>query len=364
MLGKKGFQFLVLVLAGCTAAEGDDNSTDLETSTGQASTTEAEVSPASSTSAGTTGTSDSPNPTSTAESSSTGGACADVVPVDNPEGRNCSVQDQDCPDCHKCTWDWDGDNVQPPPEGGTVCVPVHADPVASLEPCTYQGPGQDNCGENEFCWSPAPDTNDGYCIEFCGSLGACPEGTVCQGSAAYDWGCVPTCDPFEPECVDDAEECVLYSNDDGQCIHVPDTLVSSVGAECFGLCGEGLICVTADVFGPDCEFGSCCAELCDADHPCSDPELECLSECGEAPQAPSACVPPQPSDPSQCPPEDAEPNYPWCSSTAGCDEGWGGGDECIELCFCHLECDAPSDCPTPETGDPTVTCEPVIGGTS
>lgn len=363
---KKGILLFVLVLGACPAAEGDGGSTGQESSTGEPATGAAESTAGSMPTAGSSSTTHAPTTSTTVagESSSTGEACADVVPVDNPELFNCSLQDQDCPDCHKCTWNWDGNRMLPG-EGGSVCMPVHADPVAMFEPCTYEGPGQDNCGENLFCWSPDPETSDGYCVEFCGDVDGCPDGTICQGSSGYDWGCIPTCDPFEPECLDDAEQCVLSSDGLGRCGYVPDGLVSAVGDQCYGVCGEGLICVPADTFGPGCEFDACCAELCNVDNPCSDPEVECLGECGEeATEVPSACVPPQEPDPSQCPPEGAEPNYPWCSSTAGCDEGWGGGNECIDLCFCHIECDVPEDCPVPETGNASRACERVIDGTS
>ncbi|MCR9162990.1 MAG: hypothetical protein ACE37F_14825 [Nannocystaceae bacterium] len=302
--------------------------------------------------------------TSTGAESSSADACVDVEPVDNPEMYNCSLMEQDCPPCYKCTHPWDGGNETYPIGIGSVCVP-YGD-VGLYEPCSYgDAPGVDDCGAGSFCWSPDESTTDGYCIALCGEDYTCPEGSSCSAGGDGQVGCMPTCDPFDPACPDPIEECLMLNQwPTAQCIGGPSGLPATVGEECMGYCGEGLACVTADSYGPGCEFELCCTDLCDAEHPCSNPEQECAGECGEAPEGLSACTVPTPPDPTACPPEGAEPNYPWCSESAGCDELWGGGDDCVEVCFCDLECETPADCPTPATGNPTVECEPVIDGGS
>lgn len=351
------------MMAGCPATVDEGGTEGSSSSGGEASgstSTNGDTSGESSTSAAST-------TTTAADSSSTGEVCADVVPVENPEMYNCSLVDQDCPACHKCTHAWDGDNEVHPLESGTVCVPVDPNPVDLYQPCSYgEGPGLDDCGADAFCWSPDEATTDGYCVAFCGPEETCPEGSLCSFGGDGDLGCIPSCDPFAPDCPDASEECLFlvgYS-EFATCVGGPSGSPTEVGDECHGWCGEGLGCVSAEVFGPGCAFDECCTALCDADHACSNPEQTCLGECAQSPEGISVCGVPLPPDPMQCPPDDAEPNYPWCSAIAGCDESWGGGNDCVDVCFCHLQCETPADCPVPATGNPTLECERVIDGGS
>lgn len=354
---------MTLVLAGCpassdgTGTDGTSGTSADATGTGTTSnstTGEAE----SSTTDPTTGGS-----TTSGDSSSTGIDCSVVEPVDNPEMYNCSLVDQDCPACHKCTHAWDGDNETYPVGSGTICVPVHEDPVGVFEPCSYDGLGLDNCGADAFCWSPDEATTDGYCVAFCGADYSCAEGSSCAAGAKGDLGCLPTCDPFAPDCPDEGEDC-LFLYDETQCVWLdPDFELPGDGEECSSWCAEGFACVSAEAYGPGCEFQGCCTPLCDADNPCASAEQECLGECGEPPEGISVCTVPTEPNPAQCPPEDAEPNYPWCSEQVDeCDQSFGGGNDCVTLCFCDVPCNAPGDCPVPATGTPTVECTDAAGG--
>ena len=356
MLSRKVLAVFALALVGCPASDGQEGGTEVgSTSTTTTGSSGGSVGPGSSS------TNDSTSSTSGGEdstSSSTGVSCDDVAPVDNPETYNCSVWDQDCPACHKCTHAWNGNDPGVPPGFGSVCVPVHPDPVDTLQPCTYGDEvGVDNCSANAFCWSPDPATSDGYCIEFCEQGKTCGEGFTCIAGGDGALGCVPTCDPFAPDCPDPVEQCMFY-NGEASCSAAPSDLPAAPGLECFGICGEGFGCVNADAYGPDCAFDRCCTPLCDAGHPCADAEQSCYGTCGEASEDISVCVVPGIEPPGQCPPDDAEPNYPWCSGGANddCRQSFGGGNDCVELCFCEDPCDAPADCPVPETGTATVEC--------
>ncbi len=294
-------------------------------------------------------------------SSSTGASCDDPPPLDNPEVWNCLTTQQDCPDCYKCTHNWSGDTSVWPVTEGTVCVPVDSEPVADGEPCLYgDALGFDNCGEQSFCWTPGPDAASGYCIPFCGDQKTCGEGSVCVGGGDGPLGCLPTCDPFEPSCPDPSEVC--QTGPSGSVCQSGGDLPASEGEECSFACGSGLSCVPADVYGPGCETDSCCTNLCDAAHPCSVGEQTCLGSCGEPPEGLSVCGVESAPDPFQCPPEDAEPNYDWCSSQVdACPGAFGGGNDCLELCFCAETCDSTADCPVPATGDSEVVCRDDLG---
>lgn len=340
-----------LVLTACPASSGEQTGTDGTTSSTTSDTPVASSTTTSSTSATSTGMA-----AGGSGSSSTGVSCETVEPVDNPETYNCNLSEQDCPDCHKCTHAWDGGDGFPPALG-TVCVPVDANPVATLEPCSHGAElGHDNCGDNAFCWSPDATSTDGYCVEFCETGKTCGEGFTCVGGGDGPLGCLPTCDPFTSECPDASEQCG-YFNGQTYCAALPEEVPAEPGAECFGVCGAGFACVPADAYGASCEFDACCTPLCDAEHPCADAEQSCAGDCGEPPEGLSVCVVETEPSPGQCPPEDAEPNYPWCSDSADeCGNLMGGGNDCVSLCFCNIECETAADCPVPETGTSTVEC--------
>lgn len=351
---RRGIAVFTWCLVGCGAAATEMSGTEGSTGAVAATSGEAETSGSSSSSTGDPGGSGSSG--SPATSSSTGESCVDVPPLENPEVWNCSTTSQDCPDCYKCTHNWSGDTSVWAVTEGTVCVPVDENPVADAEPCTYgDSLGFDDCGANSFCWTSGPDAAGGYCVPFCADQKTCEEGTVCIGSGDGPLGCLPGCDPFEPSCPDPSEACLTGIN--GPVCQSGTDLPTSEGEECTWACGSGLSCVPADSYGPGCESDSCCTSLCDADHLCSVGEQTCLGTCGEPPEELSVCGVEPPPNPLQCPPEDAEPNYPWCSSEVDtCGRAFGGGNDCLDLCFCAEACEDASSCPTPETGNPEVIC--------
>lgn len=347
----------VWCLVGCGAADNGMSGTDATTTAAEMSSSGVADPTSSSTSSGGTPLG-SESSGSAATSSSTGEACVDAPPLENPEVWNCSTTSQDCPDCYKCTHNWSGDTSVWAVTEGTVCVPVESEPVADGGPCTYgDSLGVDDCGERSFCWTSGPEVAEGYCVPFCGEdRKTCAEGTTCVGSGDGPLGCLPSCDPFAPTCPDPAERCITELGGTPYCFNTPD-VPSSEGEACVGVCGSGLLCIPSDAYGPDCESDRCCSALCDADHPCTVGEQSCLGSCGEVPEELSVCGIEPPSDPLQCPPEDAEPNYEWCSSEVDtCGKAFGGGNDCVDLCFCEESCSDASECPTPQTGNAAVVC--------
>lgn len=353
--------------AGETEGDGSSSSSTTTAQT-SASTSTSVAGSSSSTSTSTTGpdaTTLGSTATTVGSESSTGDACADAEPVENPETFNCVTSDPStCPDCHKCARLVDETNSFV----GTVCVPVDADPQGLGEPCSLgDQPGYDDCDDDLLCWNPNDEGRNGTCVPHCMDGKSCQDGYDCLSSAKGPIACLPTCDPLSPQCAD-GEDCLPVGNDAYVCY--PAIRLPGAGEACTSICAEGLTCIGAQLL-PECDGEACCTSLCEPGGDQCDAEGEtCLPDCLISfipSEELSACgVAPDPL-PADCPPAGIDPNIPWCSdgNNDACPEpdlGFGYGDDCVEECSCGITCDDVSECPTPATGTATRQCASIDGG--
>ena len=190
----------------------------------------------------------------------------------------------------------------------------------------------------------------------------CPEGQFCtQFPPSGTYVCI-VANPFAEGQAGD--ECYVPSEGcSGQCYQ----------------CEDGTTCLDELDYGPGCDASlGCCTEFCDVTvGACSNPLHECVPSIGVDPKlhpTTGQCALPLDFDwcdgtvenppPGQCPPPDAEPNYPWCSpfDTSACTEGQTilVGGECGH-CWCNDSCATVDECPVPATGVAEVVCDPSEG---
>jgi hypothetical protein len=211
----------------------------------------------------------------TGTDSDTGGAF-----IQEPDGGGadieCDVWSQDCPEGEKCMpWANDGGSAW----NATKCSALDPNPAQPGDECTVEGSGVsgvDNCDVASMCWAVDPETNTGYCIQFCNGS---PDAPICDdpGTACAITNdgvlilCQALCDPLLQDCRE-GEGCVPIQ-DAFQCS--PDASGDSgvYGDPCeyINACDPGLACLNADVV-PGCAGSQgCCAPFCDA----SDPNAVC-----------------------------------------------------------------------------------------
>jgi hypothetical protein len=295
---------------------------------------------------------------------------------------------QDCPAGQKCVW--------LPPEQGeveTVCVPVDCDGHDAGELCERDGmTGIDDCSATTFCATPLFGSGTGYCTDFClpnSSAFACADPTkICVGSASLgEYGCFPSCDPLVDACPPMTACMPTFPGfvDQFACQPAAADQTATTGEPCYGpiegcppggacyQCASGYACIEPLAYGPGCyEESGCCTEYCDlGGGRCSNPLHECRPFPGEAMAPVGQCGIPEDFDwcdgafvppPGLCPPPDAEPNFPWCSSyddsaCPGDAVHLGGGH-----CWCVDECETVDECPVPATGTGTPACDAKFGG--
>jgi hypothetical protein len=167
----------------------------------------------------------------------------------------------------------------------------------------------DDCDKGFFCMtSTSGSTGQGFCLEFCvpGDDTTCEHGGTCQ---SFNDGVLPICeeecDPVLQNCPNDMV-CV-WAFDIFICAYSGEPGTGDYGDDCYTVqsCLPGLVCVSADAYGPDCTGGdACCTAFCDindggAGNPrCINPAHECVPwfEAGQAPQGyehVGACMIPQ-----------------------------------------------------------------------
>ncbi len=359
-----------------------------------------------STSSAESSTSSAPDPASSGTGSTTSGASLDTSeggPTSSGsttggpppgEGEACDYVMQDCAEGLKCVRiDLDGDFYDE-----RICVAVVDDPLPSGAQCQVDlRTGEDNCSIDTFCAPFFPQDGAGVCTDFCApiieSMECEDRGKMCLGSADEGhYGCFPRCDPLDPSCLV-GHACLPFNGEppDFACVPLNPSNDGTTGDQCYAptegcpssfcyQCEDGTMCLPPLEYGPGCEGGNelgCCTEYCDlTSGACSNPFHECLPLSGYEKLHPNAVLCGLPDDfdwcdgavenppPGQCPPPDAEPNYPWCSpyDTSACLEGNVNliGGEC-GLCWCYDSCVSVDECPVPVTGIAEVVCDPSIG---
>lgn len=336
-------------------------------------------------SGGDTSVGDSTSSTSNSTSPTTSGSSTG----DLGEGEACSDIAQDCAAGLKCIRiDLDGDF-----DDERICVPVVGDGEDGA-PCTRDPrTGIDSCSAITFCTPGPAEPSEGTCVEFCSSDFTCASADdICVGSSSQgEYGCFPSCNPLSPRC-GPAEYCIgAYPTQGFVCVpRLPDAdattgeaclapLEGCTGSLCYQ-CASGYGCLDVREYGPGCadpQEESCCTEYCALiDGTCSNPlhvcrdlpseyvggSLEGVGLCG-LPEDYDWCTDaPDEAPAGLCPPENLDPNVPWCSTlnTEACTEdhiSLAGG------CWCLQSCEDASTCPVPETGTPEVACEPDFGCT-
>lgn len=340
----------------------------------------------------TSGVSESSSSTSEGGSSSSStGTSGDTV----GEGEACNYVMQDCAAGLKCVRvDLDGDQMDE-----RICVAVVEDPLPSGEVCQVNlRTGEDDCSIDSFCVPFFPQDGTGLCTDFCAPI---EESLECEsaekGCLLFDdlhYGCFPLCDPLVAECPTGHACLPAYVVDSGfVCAPTHPANDAATGDPCYAQtegcppgswcyqCANETMCLDPLEYGPGCDGEpdlGCCTEYCDLTvGGCSNPFHECLPYFPWASEYyPNAglCGLPEDfdwcdgtvEDPplGQCPPADAEPNYPWCSpyDTSACTEGnvnlFGG--EC-GMCWCYDTCASVAECAVPQTGTAEVVCDPAIG---
>lgn len=195
--------------------------------------------------------------------------------------RSCVPTQQDCPSGTKCVW---YSLAGMPRRDAAQCIPVTGD-RAPFEPCSLpNGIGvdiEDDCDASSYCLEVYGTADHGFCAPF--STGTCEayEGTaaVFENGSDFPAAClIHPCNLLENNCPD-GMRCMFYPASlyaDTVCWFEPEPADVPVGAACdFGGCGEGRMCVPADLL-PACEHERCCAELCASpDGSCQTPETAC-----------------------------------------------------------------------------------------
>ncbi|MEM7153628.1 MAG: hypothetical protein AAF799_12350 [Myxococcota bacterium] len=359
--------------SGTTATDGGSTQSVPASGSGESQ-------PATSTSAAT----DTTSPTTAAD-----GASSESTDTEGEVGlgEECTYHFPNCADGLKCVLVPAAENPM------AVCVEVVDDPVPSGGACELDPKtGQDNCDATSFC-STFIFNETGYCTDFCEpgdeDAGCADETRECTSSSNGNYGCLPRCNPPDELCPD-GHACVLFplsgsyictvtnpvtEGQSGDVCYAPSEACSG---QCYQ-CADGTACLDDLDYGPGCDEDlGCCAEYCDVTvGGCSNPLHECIPVPGvDTDLHPNTgqCALPEDFDwcdgtvenppPGQCPPDDAEPNYPWCSSfdTSACTEGQVilGGGECGH-CWCNDSCAAVDECPVPATGVAEVVCDPAVG---
>jgi len=271
LLAHVGALLAGLALVGTTACAPDTTSVDGSTS--QSSTTETTSDPTgeTSTSAGEEAETDDPPDTA-------GSFYAPPESDFNPT-PGCDPWMQDCPEGEKCVA-YSSTNTDIP--DANECVPVIGD-LQPGEPCTFQGwqIASDDCGVDSFCAPTGEGPESGVCAPFCTGS---PDDPICEdGSScvyAYESSlnlCMPDCDPLLQDC-EDAEICVWNTSDAFVCM-APLVEPQAVGEPCgiFNDCTAGSGCVDAELV-VDCEGAACCTSYCDlAVVDICGPGLECVA---------------------------------------------------------------------------------------
>jgi hypothetical protein len=245
-----------------------------------------------------TSTTDDESEQSTSMESSTGNApetgdddtsTTAEPPGDVATGESCSTYDPQCPEGMKCNAYSDG-------AGGYAlgCFPLAREAADAGEPCEVDGAlgsGLDDCASGSTCWDIAPANQQGVCRPFCSgnvqnSICEDPQ-TACASVGGVVDLCLATCDPLLQDCtagygckpVDDDFVCTL-------------ALPAGYGDACdsFDDCDPGLLCTTESGM-PACDGMGCCTAFCDLDDPldvaCPDAKIgqECVPRFGPG-QAP------------------------------------------------------------------------------
>ena len=288
-------------------------------------------------------------------------------------GESCNYLLQDCPEGLKCVKRLVEDGLQP------ICVPVDCEGHDAGEPCERDEIGADDCSPTTFCATASWDIPTGYCVDFCLAISdfACADpAQLCVGSSGDgQYGCFPRCDPLGDACPP-MTACMLgYPgyDDEFACYPIPPDATGTTGDPCFSAyeCAAGHVCPSWLDYGPGCDpdvLYGCCSEYCDLDGGvCSNPLHECrpftasVGVCG-IPEGFDWCDGSFEPPPGLCPPPDAEPNIPWCSSyddsaCPGDSVHLGGGH-----CWCVDPCETVDDCPIPATGTGDPACDAKFGG--
>jgi hypothetical protein len=205
----------------------------------------------------------------------------------------CDLWAQDCPPGFKCNvWANDGGGAW----NATACFPIPPDPDEAGEPCTVEGSGtsgMDTCELGAMCWDVDPETNEGFCVEYCQGEEANP---FCEDPQMQCVGrdfhiCVPLCCPLEQDCPE-GQACYPI-NDEFSCAPDASGDLGAFGDPCefINVCDPGLACLDASVAPPGlpCEGAAgCCTAFCVAGSSwCSelDPAMDCVPwyEEGQAP---------------------------------------------------------------------------------
>lgn len=232
-----------------------------------------------------------------------GGFIAD--PDVGPIPESCSPALQDCAPGEKCIWfSLNGgqrrDHAQ--------CIPVNGD-LGPFEPCALPngfGPDiTDDCDERSYCLEVYQTAEHGFCAPFAvgGSCADFPETrAVFENGSDFPAAClIHPCHPLEADACEDGMRCMYYPASlyaQSMCWTEPNTPVPAPGAACdYGGCGDGQLCVPAEVL-PNCENDRCCTQWCDfPSGPCDNPDAACefvslWNDDAEAFENVGACVSP------------------------------------------------------------------------
>ena len=232
------------------------------------------------------------------ESEESAGDDGDVVCeiVCSPGLQNCPNDGEKCTPflCHEgCCTD------------ATHCVSKVAEPKQFGEDCTRDAAtGNDDCDKQLFCMPTGKTTGEsgpGKCERLCitrqeGKENHCKELGLDESYSCFNFNdgtfpvCLPACDPINPVCPDEKDDCYL-AIDNYMCTPFGPTELSDgkYGDPCDTEqgCQPGMACADKTLL-PNCEancVGSavcgCCAPFCDltAVNPkekCMDPAEECL----------------------------------------------------------------------------------------
>lgn len=305
------------------------------------------------------------------------------------EGETCNYVLQDCAAGLKCVrLDIHGTGEK----HETVCVAVVDDPLPVGEVCAVDPrTGQDDCSIDTFCAPFFPPSGTGVCTHFCapipGALACDAPDEACILAADLEYGCFPVCDPLTSVCPT-GHACSPHHAAGFVCVPTNPTNMGTTGDPCYAptegcprggscyQCENGTTCTHWLDYGPGCDPDNvvdCCTEYCDTSGgTCSNPLHECVPSfapgsnvglCGipeDFDWCDGSIVPPS----GLCPPADAEPSYPWCSTLddSACLEGSVnlGGGQC-GFCWCSDTCASVAECPVPTTGTAELVCDPAVG---
>jgi hypothetical protein len=203
-----------------------------------------------------------------------GGECGDQPPpmcdIWNPD---------DCPEGEKCNAyatmgsAWDANKcvmIMGDGQVGDDCMGFGANPGVS---------GEDSCDQGAMCWDIDPETQTGYCIDFCTGSAQTPS---CEGDtlcAIFNEGvlplCLATCDPLiaGADCPNPKNVCVEHPGSEGfVCVLDASGGMGTYGAECqyINACNQGLFCAAAEAVPGCVGSAGCCSEFCDLSDPAGD----------------------------------------------------------------------------------------------